>query len=315
MLLITIASEGALLSASSRKQKAKNATGGLLRKIGECGILAIKDVTSILSADRNTRGPVLAALREVHDGHWVRNVGVDGGQTLEWRGRVVIVGACTTAWDQAHDVISTMGDRFVLVRSNSHTGRIGGGLPSSEPGSEVAMRRELANAVAGLINSIDANNVYVLTDEDEDVIVRAADLVTLARTGVEIDYRGEVIDAHAPGMPTRLAKQLTQIMRRAIAIGMDHESALQLVIRCARDSMPQLRLMVLLDVAAHPGSRVIDIRRRLQRPRMTIDRTLQALHILGLLTCREEEEQRAGKLVQIRFYSLAPLDQPRCVVP
>ena len=246
----------------------------------------------------------------------MRNVGVDGGQTLEWRGRVVIVGACTTAWDQAHSVISTMGDRFVLVRSNSHTGRIGGGLRAvRNTGSEVAMRRELADAVAGLINSIDANNVYVLTDEDEDVIVRAADLVTLARTGVEIDYRGEVIDAHAPEMPTRLAKQLTQIMRGAIAIGMDHESALQLVIRCARDSMPQLRLMVLLDVAAHPGSRVIDIRRRLQRPRMTIDRTLQALHILGLLTCREEEEQRAGKLVQIRFYSLAPSINPDVLSP
>ena len=78
----------------------------------------IKDVTSILSADRNARGPVLAALREVHDGHWVRNVGIDGGQTLEWRGRIAVIGACTTAWDQAHAVISTMGDRFVLVRSN-----------------------------------------------------------------------------------------------------------------------------------------------------------------------------------------------------
>ena len=302
----TIVSEGALLSASSRQQRAKNATGGLLRKIGERGLLVIKDVTSILSADRNARGPVLAALREVHDGHWVRNVGIDGGQTLEWRGRITVIGACTTAWDQAHAVISTMGDRFVLVRSNSRTGRIGGGLRAvRNTGSEVAMRHELADAVAGLINSIDADNVYVLTDADEDAIVRAADLVTLARTGVEIDYRGEVVDAHAPEMPTRMAKQLTQIMRGAIAIGMDHESALQLVIRCARDSMPQLRLAMLLDLASYPNSRVIDIRRRLQRPRMTTDRTLQALHMLGLLTCREEEDERAGKLVQIRFYSLA----------
>ena len=80
---------------------------------------------------------------------------------------------------------------------------------------------------------------------------------------------------------------------------------MQLVIRCARDSMPQLRLAMLLDLASYPNSRVIDIRRRLQRPRMTTDRTLQALHMLGLLTCREEEDERAGKLVQIRFYSLA----------
>jgi hypothetical protein len=51
----TIASEGALLSASPRKQRHQKATGGLLRKIGDHGTLVIKDFTSILSADRNTR--------------------------------------------------------------------------------------------------------------------------------------------------------------------------------------------------------------------------------------------------------------------
>jgi predicted transcriptional regulator len=117
-------------------------------------------------------------------------------------------------------------------------------------------------------------------------------------------------------MPTRFAKQLTQIMRGAIAIGMTRLDALRLVIRCARDSMPQLRLDVLRDIAANQESRVIDVRRRLQKPRATTDRTLQALHILGLLTVEEEETERAGKTVHIRKYSLADgvdldaLDEP-----
>jgi hypothetical protein len=50
--------------------------------------------------------------------------------------------------------------------------------------------------------------------------------------------------------------------RGAIAIGHEHDEALALVIRCARDSMPQLRLAVLLDVATHPDSRVIEISER-----------------------------------------------------
>jgi len=58
----TITSEGALLSASPQKSRIKTATGGLLRKIGNRGILVVKDVTSILSADRNIRGTVLAAI-------------------------------------------------------------------------------------------------------------------------------------------------------------------------------------------------------------------------------------------------------------
>ena len=123
----TITSEGALLSASPRRERRKNATGGLLRKIGDRGVLVIKDVTSILSADRNTRGVVLAALREIYDGRWERNVGSDGGQTLTWTGRIAIVGAVTTAWDASHAVMAVMGDRFVLIRSDSTTGRIAAG--------------------------------------------------------------------------------------------------------------------------------------------------------------------------------------------
>jgi hypothetical protein len=302
----TISSEGALLSASPRRQKGKNATGGLLRAIGERGILTIKDFTSILSMNRETRATVLAALREIHDGYWSRDVGSDGGQTIWWRGRIVVIGACTTAWDQAHMVISTMGDRFVLIRSNSHLGRVTGGLQAiRNTGKEAIMREEMAKAVASLIDGVNTQSVYQLTHDDEMTIVRAADLVTMARTGVELDYRGDVIDAHQPEAPTRLAKQLTQIMRGAVAIGMTPEAALQLVIRCARDSMPQLRLTVLQDLEQHPNSLVIDIRRRLQKPRATTDRTLQALHILGLLRCREQEQERGGKTVQTRWYSLA----------
>jgi Bifunctional DNA primase/polymerase, N-terminal len=304
-IISTIASEGALLSATAKKSRAKTATGGLLRKIGDRGILIIKDFTSILSADRNVRTAVLAALREVYDGRWERNVGSDGGQTLSWKGRVVVVGACTTAWDSAHTVVATMGDRFVQIRSSSLTGRRPASMRAIYgTGSEVAMRQELADAVAGLIGTV-VKGDYPLTEGEVSRIADVADLVTLARTAIETDYRGDVIDAHAPEMPTRFAKQLVQIMRGAVAIGMARADALALVIRCSRNSMPQLRLDVLEDIAANPDSRIIDVRRRLQRPWPTIDRVLEGLHMLRLLTCYEEEIDRAGKLVYVRHYALA----------
>jgi hypothetical protein len=302
----TITSEGALLSATPQKTRSKNATGGLLRKMGKRGLLVIKDFTSILSAGRELRTAMLAALREVHDGRWVRNVGTDGGQTLVWEGRLVVIGACTTAWDQAHGVISIMGDRFVLVRSDSYAGRLAAGaLAISNTGREIAMRQEMANAVAGLVATV-VDRDYPLTKDDTTRILNAADLVTLIRTGVELDYRGDVVDAHAPEMPTRFAKQLTQIMRGALAIGMDQTAALALALRCARDSAPELRLALLKDLAANGESRVIEIRRRQQKPRATVDRALQALHYLRLLVCREEEEDRGGKKVLVRYYTLAP---------
>ena len=132
---------GRTLSATPRRERNKKATGGLLRKIGDRGVLVIKDVTSILSADRNTRASVLAAIREIYDGRWERNVGTDGGATLTWTGRIVIVGASTTAWDAAHAVVATMGDRFVLLRPKTNTGRKKAGRGAiRNTGDEIAMR-------------------------------------------------------------------------------------------------------------------------------------------------------------------------------
>ena len=266
----TIASEGALLSASPRKARAKTATGGLLRKIGDSGVLVIKDVTSILSADRNTRASVLAAIREIYDGRWERNVGSDGGQTLTWTGRIVVVGAVTTAWDAAHAVVAAMGDRFVVIRADSNLGRARSGVRAiRNTGDEIAMRQELAAAVGGVIGHACLDE-YQFSDAEVDQLVAAADIVTMARTGVERGYNGDIVDAHAPEMPTRFAKQLAQMVRGAVAIGMTPQAGMRLAIRCARDSIPPLRRDILLDVAANPSSRSEDVRKRIGRPRMTI---------------------------------------------
>src|SRR5262249_23936951 len=145
----TIASEGALLSATSAKTRAKGATGALLPQLVNSGVLVIKDFTSILSADRNIRGQILAAIREVYDGRFVRNVGVDGGQTLIWEGRIIVVAACTSAWDSAHSVISLMGDRFAILRIDSTRARHGSGLRAiKNTGDEIQMRTEMAAAAA-----------------------------------------------------------------------------------------------------------------------------------------------------------------------
>jgi hypothetical protein len=301
----TISSEGALLSASPRKSRAKTATGGLLRKIGDRGILVIKDVTSILSADRNTRAGVLAALREVYDGRWERNVGTDGGQTLTWTGRIAVVGAVTTAWDVAHAVVSVMGDRFVSIRSDSTVGRSKAGIRAiRNTGEEVAMRAEIVAAVGGLIGHIEADKTWPLEDEEIEHLVAASDIVTLSRTAVERDFRGDVINSHAPEMPTRFAKQLAQMVRGGLALGMDRRAALRLALRCAADSVPQLRIEILLDLANNPRGRAIDVSRNLTKPYRTVRRELEALHMLGLLRC-DEEQSVADETKTVWRYSLA----------
>jgi hypothetical protein len=305
----TISSDGALLSGSPRRDKAKDATGGLLRALGSRGVLVIKDMTSILSMNRDARGSVLAAFREIHDGRWQRHVGTDGGRTLDWSGRIAVIGAVTTAWDRAHDVIASMGDRFVILRMDSTTGRLEAGRRAiGNTGAETRMREELAAIVSTALEGISSRTIVSVADDESERILAAANVVALCRTGVDYDYRGDVIDAHAPEMPTRLAKQLTQVLRGAVALGMDRCDALRLALRCARDSMPPLRLAILEDVAGHPGARTTDVRRRLNKPRNTVDRQLQALHMLEVLDCEEVEEGSRGSAWHYRVASSINVD-------
>ncbi len=46
----------------------------------------------------------------------------------------------------------------------------------------------------------------MLYAEAMDIMLNAANLVTLARTAVERDHRGDVVYAHASEMPTRFAR-------------------------------------------------------------------------------------------------------------
>ncbi len=155
------------------------------------------------------------------------------------------------------------------------------------------MRADLSGAVGRVLAGLDVERAVI--DEDvEDELLQAANLVTLARTAVERDFKGDVVDAHQPEAPTRFAKYLGQIVRGGLALGLSKTEALVGAHRVAGDSMPPLRLTVLADVAAHPGARTSEVTKRLQKPRSTVDRVLQELHVLGLLVVDDPTAGGAG---------------------
>jgi hypothetical protein len=105
-----------LLSGASAKERASDAHGGLLKLVGEFGILMFKDFGSVLSMQRDSLAAVLAALREIYDGEWTRHLGTDAGRTLHWQGKMGLVAGCTPTIDRHHAVMGAMGERFVLYR-------------------------------------------------------------------------------------------------------------------------------------------------------------------------------------------------------
>ena len=108
-------------------------------------------------------------------------------------------------------------------------------------------------------------------------------------------------------MPTRFAKQLVLIFRGALSIGLDRDPAMALALRCARDSIPPIRLSVLKDLAANDveDCRVTAIAKRLRRPWTTIRRTLEALYVLNLVNYVESDEEDEGETSKTLRYALA----------
>src|SRR6185312_723505 len=106
----------ALLSGTPTKQREKGSRGGLLRELGDFGILALKDFGSVLSLRADAKAEALAALRELYDGAWTRRIGSGGGRELHWKGKLGLIFASTGIIDSHHSVISNMGDRFLLTR-------------------------------------------------------------------------------------------------------------------------------------------------------------------------------------------------------
>ena len=282
----TISGEAALLSGTSAKSKAKNATGGLLRQLGARGTLVIKDFTTILSLHREKRAEIMAALREVYDGNWSRNLGVDGGQTLTWSGRLTVISCVTGVYDDHHAVIAAMGDRFLLLRLDSDDKRMRRHATRraiANVGGEDVMRAKLGQAVAGFLANVRVPEDLAPDDTTADRIVALADLVSRARSQVSRDFKGDPEYAHSAEMPTRIAKQLTQLWRGAQACGLTDAESLAAVQRVAADSIPPDRRQAIEAVSRGNGPTTTEIARVTGMSRRKADRVLQELALLRMV--------------------------------
>jgi Bifunctional DNA primase/polymerase, N-terminal/Primase C terminal 1 (PriCT-1) len=281
-----VLSEAALLSGTPRKDRAKEARGGLLRELGEFGIILCKDFGSLLSMRQDALGPVLAALREVYDGAWTRYVGSEGGLALSWKGKAGLVGGCTPSIDRRHGVIAAMGDRFLLFRMPLTDPEHQAAASLAHPGErEAEMRRDLGESVAALFaGELDLENVGLVGDELEE-LVGLSTLVARCRSGVERDRHSREIElVPDPEAPARLAKTLERLLAGLVGLGVERPAAWQVVRKAALDSMPALRRAV-MDVLVRETSDVATtaVAEVVQHPTSTTRRALEDLTAHGVL--------------------------------
>jgi hypothetical protein len=286
----------ALLSGTPRSQKAKGATGGVLRKIGAFGILQFKDFGSVLDLRHEHRADMMTALRRIYDGQYTGQIGAEGGKTLEWRGKAGCIFGATQKYDTHHAVSGTLGDRFLLFRVETMVEeqltkcRLQAGDKAKE------MREKLAKAVAGLFASLPnpLPEPEVMTKAEYASLSAVILKVIKLRAGVVRDgYRREIDDVHDPEGPARFSIALQQLFAGLILIGVLRATARAIVEQVAYDSTPRLRLRA-LGALTDDLQTTRRIAAKMKLPNVTARRALEDLHAQGLAELEEDDDDKSG---------------------
>ena len=289
---------------SGQVVKCKRPEPSLLPKLND-KLVIMKDFTTILSMRSEQQQEILAQLREAYDGKYTKIFG--NGKEITWEGRFGLVGACTPVYDNHYGVIGSMGERFILYRTDTKNGYEMGMQAQRVVGQEKKMREEIKTAMHRFISQFESlDNVHIETSEDiKQKIVNLACFCAYARCPVERDRYDRTIKYEPlPEGPARLVKQLIQI-GAAIALvnekhGIDNE-VYQTVKKIGRDLVPMQRIRIIKNVWGSGATeinrewiKIVDVAEAINMPGATVKILLEDLMAVGIMNRKLGEPSESG---------------------
>ena len=169
---------------SGIKAKIGNPEPSLLPRLND-KLVVLKDFTTILSMRSENQNEIMAQLREAYDGQYCKIFG--NGKEVNWSGQFGLIAGCTPIYDSHYGVIGSMGERFLLHRTESMNGLKMGLQAQKIVGQEETMRKEIRDAVHQFIDQfekIEAAN-FKKNDETAQMVLFLANFVSYGRCPVE----------------------------------------------------------------------------------------------------------------------------------
>jgi hypothetical protein len=241
--------EAGMLSGVKAKDRVADATGGFLLKfgLGGHGIMLNMDLTSVISVDLRELKTALKILRRVYDGEYAREVGADGGTTIQWYGRLSFLAGVTQALDHQYHMVSEMGDRYCQIRMLPTDGFAEGVAVVSRlfgGDNKAVAQQELVADIVGSFEGTDG--LEFITQKISTALVNCSMFSCLARSHVPREhYTNDIRGMSDPEAAPRMASSLTQIYAGMRALELDEPSAMRVCKRIALDSIPPLRRIAL----------------------------------------------------------------------
>ncbi len=252
-----VSGKGAFLSGVANKDKDKGATGGMLREIGERGMMLMEDFsTSIMSLQRDTRQDIISTLRLVYNGEFSRDVGSGGARRMSWHGKVGLLAAGTNEIDRQASEANALGERWLYYRFHQGVGEDRGAARSAirdmQPGVSKRLLSELVRAFIEEMElgwPVDSKGHVVegveevgrkLEGKEETRVLAMGELVSKMRSAPPRDSRFpyEITGPPDREFHTRISAQLRQLYLGLERIGLGADERWTIVGKVARDSMP-----------------------------------------------------------------------------
>lgn len=261
----------------------------LLLKIGNSGVLAMKDFTSILSSSKEKREILIAQLREVFDKHIVKETGT--GRKISWKGKINFLGGVTETIYLYSAEINQMGARWThyhLEDWNEDQQRLATLKALSGDASLDASRLEIRQGFAEYLSHMLANipvEEDPIPDRVQENIIKIVSFASVASAMSSRNFRGEMVLAPGAAMPMRLAKQLS-VMYRTLRYMNDNEEPEdweRLVYKLAYDTIPKQNRQVMEVLVKYPSGTTAGVATSIGLPSSTVRTALEDLNVYGVI--------------------------------
>lgn len=247
--------------------------------------LVIKDFTPILGMGSEKRGEIFGQLRDAYDGDSSKAFGT--GAQKNFQAKFNLIAATTSEIERKSAALQPLGERFLRFRPRlgDDYERVMHAAQSSN--SEPDMRRELAEAAAGVLAQLPQRAPKVPPGIRQQ-LADLAQFLAAGRTYVHRDRNKDLQVTPEVEGGARIVKQLIRLAQGvAILNGRDSltEHEVRIAARVVAGSLPSKVRVVLMALASRPNTKrnISSIARESELPKSTLEFVLQDLILLRIL--------------------------------
>lgn len=266
----------------------------LLNKLGNNFCVTMKDYTTLISKDETAQGQIMAQMREVYDGYYTKMTG--NGKTLAWGTKEkpwksTFIMATTEEIYSLQEKFVGMGTRAInyVFEPQDRKKTMRASLLNKK-NNEVFTEKltELQNDVRDFVDEMITNaptDLPPIPEMLEDEIIDVADLASKCRSVVKRDYRGEKSLALSAEFPMRMGEQLLAIAQLMAYInGGELTPTMKACIhKCAFDSIPKQRRIIMEIVARHPKIEIIGLAMQINYPPNLVRAWVEDLNMFAIV--------------------------------